>query len=162
MVAMTSSESITISTNYWRVPTVEGAFSGILEGCPSNEQRKEIVAEAVAERAAWKPSVEAMALVQQLQSFAGCRVQVQLWDASMWFHELEGPFAFDAVCGEVDVQQVEGFQQAFLRVNEIVEIPNAIGYSPTPYIQKLEGCDHYHVSVADLYSIRKVGIEARQ
>ncbi len=60
------------------------------------------------------------------------------------------------VCIGVEIRQVEEFQQAFLRLSEIVEIPNGIGYSPTPYFQGVDGGDHVLASLADFYEISKV------
>lgn len=153
---MSSTEQITISHNHWRIPSRQRAFSGWLEGAPTDAERQQILEETDAARASWQPNSEAMALVNQLENFVGYRVKVQLWDASMWFHELEGPFPFDANCMGVEVRQEGDFLQAFLRVNAIVEIPNDIGYSPDPYFNKPEGCDYYLVSLADLYEIGKV------
>ncbi len=98
-----------------------------------------------------------MALVKQLEQFVGLKVRVQLWDQSMWFHELEGPFPFDAKCIGVEVRQVGEFLQAFLRLTDIIEVPNAIGYSPEPYFQGADDGEQYvRASLADLYSICKL------
>jgi len=154
-------DEIVVSRNGWRVPKGNStAFNGFLEGRLTDEQKLQVIAEAEAARAVWKPNAEAMTLVECLEGFVGHKVRVQLWDASMWFHELEGPYPFYARCLGVEIREVEGFPQAFLRLNEIVEIPNDIGYSPTPYFQEGEGGDHVLASVADLYSITKVSEEA--
>ena len=153
---MTSSESTIISTNYWRVPSVEGAFSGILEGCPSDERRKEIIAEAEAERAAWKPNAEALLLLDQMKQFVGSRVCIQFWDSCMWLLEEEGPFPCDADCLGVTVLEDGEFPQAFLLLENVVEIPNFDGYSPKSYFINRECCNYLHAPLADIYSVKKV------
>ena len=150
-------DEVVVHHNYWRVPRVDSSvFSAFLEGRLTEEQRLQVIAEAEAARAVWKPNAEAMTLVECLEGFVGHKVRVQLWDASMWFHELEGPYPFYALCIGVEIRQEEEFPQAFLRLSEIVEIPNDIGYSPTPYFQGVEGCDHIYFSLSDLYAITKV------
>lgn len=151
-------DTVTITTNYWRIPSPERAFDGWLEGAPTEQERRETIEAAIAARKAWQPSAEGLALVEQLKSFAGCMVRVQLWDASMWFHELDAPYPFDAVCIGVETHQIGEFLQAFLMLRDIIEEPNDLGYSPVPYFQKSEDEQYLRASLADLYSITKVGI----
>ena len=153
-----SQNNIVISHNHWRIPDPKRAFAGWLEGCPTPQQRQQTIAEAEDARRYWTPSLEAMALAQQLKSFVGCRVVVQLWHPEMSWHELEGPFPFNAVCLGVDVRQEREFTQAFLRCSDIIEVPNAIGFSPSSYFQKAErDKQDVWVSLADLYEISKIG-----
>lgn len=156
MTPKDSDQTIIVSHNYWRIPSVERAFSGWLEGQPTEQERRETIQAAIDARKNWKPSQEALQLVEELKVFTGCKVRVQLWDTSMWYHELEGSFPFDAMCGGVDVRQEGEFPQAYLMLNEIAEVPNDYGYSPEPYFQKTDGCDYYLASLADLYSITKI------
>jgi hypothetical protein len=153
-----SDQSIVLSCNPWKIPDPRTALSGILEGCPTPAQQRKMINAAKAARKKWKPNAAALALVQQLEAFVGHKVTVQLWDQSMWWHELEGPFAFYALCINVEVRLVEEFQQAFLQLSDISEISNDIGYSPTPYFQEVEGCDDVYVSLANLYEITKVKV----
>lgn len=62
---------ITVTTNHWRVPSAERAFDGWLEGKPSEEERRQCIEEALRKRAGWKPSKEAMELVEQLKAYVG-------------------------------------------------------------------------------------------
>lgn len=153
---MSSIDTVTISHNYWRIPSVERAFVGWLEGKPTEEERKQVIAEAIAARAAWKPTEEAMALVQKLKAFVGCRVKIQLWDTCMWLMDEEGPFPFAADCIDVKVLQEAEFPQAYLLLENVKEIPNKDGYSPEPYFQKRENCNYLHASFADLYQVTKL------
>ena len=50
--------AITISKNHWRIPSVERAFDGWLEGRPTDQERQKIIAEAELARQNWKPSHE--------------------------------------------------------------------------------------------------------
>ena len=152
-----SDNTIVINYNHWRVPSVEGALSGILEG-PSEARRQEIVTEAITARAAWKPSAEGMQLVEQLKAFVGSRVQIQFWDSIMFWLEEEGPFPAEADCVGVALLQDGDFLQAYLLVRNVKEIPNKDGYSPNCYFQQRADCHHMHASLADVYSVAKVGV----
>ena len=143
-----------IFTNYWRIPSPERAFDGWLEGCPTAEQRHTIAEAAKAARASWKPSDEAFTQIEQLKVFVGCRVKIQFWDPCMFALEEEGPYPYEADLVDVKVLQDGGFQQAFLLLENAIEIPNADGYSPARYLQ--QHGDFLHAHVADLYEISKV------
>ena len=153
---MSSTDSVTISTNYWRVPSVETAFSGVLEGCPTENQRQKMIEEAKASRASWKPSTEAMALVEQLKLFVGFRVEIQFWDSIMFMLEEEGPFPAEVDCVGVTIMTDGEFPQAYLQVHDVKEIPNADGYSPASYFQERADCNYLHAPLADIYSVSKV------
>ncbi len=153
---MNDSNSVTVSTNYWRVPSVERAFEGWLEGAPTPEERLQVIAKAVADRAAWVPSVEALELVEQLKGFINFMVQIQFWDSSMWLLPQEGPFPLNATLNGVTVLQVDGFPQAFLELSDPAEQSNLDGYSPMSYLQKRSESDFALAPLADLYSITKV------
>ena len=147
---------VTISTNYWRVPSVQGAFSGWLEGKPTEEERQLVIEAAKVARAAWKPTPEAMALVEQMKRFIGSRVCLQFWDPCMWMLEEEGPFPVYVDCVGVVIMQDGDFPQAYLQVENMKEIPNADGYSPASYLQERANCNYLHAPLADLYTISKV------
>ena len=153
---MNSQESITISTNYWRVPSVESAFSGILEGNPTEEQRQQIRDAAITARASWKPNSEALALVEQMKMFIGSRVQIQFWDSCMWLLEEEGPYPCAADCIDVVVRNDGAFPQAYLLVKNLKDIPNSDGYSPSPYFLNQVDSDLLLAPLADIYLISKI------
>ena len=152
-------ESLIISTNYWRVPSPEHALEGWLEGNPSQAERQKAIAAAAAARAAWKPSDEAFNLVEQLRGFSGCKVKLQFWDSIMFLLEPEGPFPALADCRGVTLLQDDGFLQAYLIVEGVTEIPTVDGYSPEGYFIKRVDCEYLLAPVADLYSIARVGIK---
>ena len=153
---MSSTDTLTFSTSYWRIPSPERAFDGWLEGRPTGEQRHLIIEAAKAARQSWKPSPEAHAQVEQLKSFIGSRVNIQLWDPCMWLLDSDGPFPFFANCIDVKILQDGEFPQAYLLLENVIEIPNADGYSPDPYFQQRADCNYLHASVADLYQVSKV------
>ena len=153
---MSPIDSIIISTNFWRVPSVERAFNGFLEGRLLEKRRQQIIAEAKAAREAWTPSDEGMQLVEQLKEFVGFRIRIQFWDSIMWILEEEGPYPIEVNCVGVMFLKEEGFLQAFIEVSDPQEFKNDDGYSPSAYFQKREGSVFDLASVADIYSVSKV------
>jgi len=154
---MSPIDTVIISTNFWRVPSVERAFSGILEGCPSAEERIAIIEEAKSARANWKPCADGMQLVEQLKTFIGCRVRIQFWDSIMWMCDEEAPFPTEADCLGVILQQHEGFLQAYLQVKNLKELPTHEGYSSQGYFKQQVGSDVLLAPLADLYEVSKIG-----
>jgi hypothetical protein len=151
-----STDSITVSTNFWRVPSVEKAFSNWLEGAPSEAEKLQVIAKAEADRAVWTPSAEALELVEQLKSFINFRVQIEFWDTCMWMLPEEGPFPLNATVKGVIVLQDGHHLQAFLELSDPAEQPNLDGYSPMAYLQKRGESAFDLAPLADLYSIKKI------
>lgn len=151
-----STDSLTVSQNHWRVPSVERAFDGWLEGSPSEAEKLLVIAKAEADRAAWTPSTEAMALVERLKNFIGSRVQIQFWDSIMFCLEEEGPFPLFAICRGVILLRDGEFQQAYLELSDAVEQPNSEGYSPMSYLQRRADSVFDLAPLADLYQITKI------
>ena len=150
-------DTIEITTNFWRVPSERRAFDGILEGNPSQEERQQIIAEAKAARAAWKPSPEGWAMVEQLRAFSGFKVRIQFWDSIMWMLEEEGPYPAEAYChGVTLLTDCDGFLQAYLMVEGVKELPNEDGYSPEGYFQQRADCEFFLAPVANIYTVSKV------
>jgi hypothetical protein len=152
-----ATQKMTIETNYWRIPSKEGAFSGFVEGRLTDEDRLRVIQEAEAARKVWKPTAEALQLIADLKAFVGCRVRLQFWDSIMMWNEIEGPFPCDVDLIGVVVLQVDGFPQAFLKVSNVIEVPNEHGYSAKSYFQQRPECLHLLAAVADLYEICKLG-----
>ena len=150
-------ESLVISTNYWRIPSPEHALDGWIEGNPSQAKRQKAIAAATAARQVWKPSDEAFNLVEQLNGFTGNKVQLQFWDSIMFLLEPEGPYPALADCLGVTLLRDDGFLQAYLMVEGVKEVPTAGGYSPEGYFIKRADCEYLLAPVADLYSIAKIG-----
>lgn len=155
-----SDDVVTIGHNWWRVPSVERAFSGILEGNPSEEERVAIIAKAAADRAAWKPTPEAWGMVEQLKEFSGFKIRIQFWDSCMWLLEEEGPFPAEAHCHGVTLLNDGEFLQAYLMVSGVKELPNSDGYSPEAYFQQRADCEYLLASFANLYEVTKIGIKS--
>ena len=158
-MSATDQDEVIISHNYWRVPSVERAFSGILEGNPSEEERQQIIEEATTARKAWKPSPQAFELVEKLKAYIGEKVRLQFWCTEMWWNEIEGAFPCEVNCMDVVVQTDGEFPQAFLVVSDVVEFPNDFGHHTTGYFLTRAGC--VLAPVADLYSVTKVGSETK-
>lgn len=155
-----SDDVVTISHNWWRVPSVGSrAFSGILEGNPSEEERVAIIAKAEAARATWKPTPEAWGMVEQLREFAGLKIRIQFWDPIMWMCDEEGPYPAEAHCVGVTVLNDGELLQAYLMVSGVKELPNSDGYSPSGYFQQRADCEYLLASLANLYEVTKVGIK---
>lgn len=151
------SDVVTISHNYWKVPSVARAFDGWLEGAPTPEERQQVIAKAEAARAAWKPTPEAWALVEQLREFAGFKIRIQFWDPIMWMCDEEGPYAAEAHChGVTLLTDVDGFLQAYLMVSGAKELPNSDGYSPEAYFQQRADCEYQLAPFAALYEISRI------
>lgn len=153
---LSSIDTVTISTNFWRVPTVDGAFSGWLEGVPTPAERLSVIAAATAARAVWSPSNEGMALVEKMKSFVGHRIAIQFWDPCMRLFDNEAPYPVEADCTGVTLLQDGDFLQAYLEVANMREIPSADGFSPKEYFQHKAGSEYLLAPFADLYQVSKV------
>ena len=147
---------MTVSHNYWRVPSPEGAFDGWLEGEPSADDKRRVIEEAIAERKAWTPSPEAMRLVEQLKAFAGHRVRIQFWNPIMYWCEEEGAYPTEVDCIGVILLQDGEFLQAYIQVTDPKEFPNQDGHSAMSYFQNRADCNYLLAPLADLYSVTKV------
>lgn len=146
---------IEVTHNCWRIPSVAHAFDGFLEGTVTDAERLEIIAKTEAARASWMPNAEAFDLVDEVRVLVGSNVKVQLWDPIMVILN-EGPNPFTCNLLGVVLQKVDGFLQAFLQVDNVVEIPTVDGYSPQCYFQQPDNCSYLQVSFADLYQISRV------
>ena len=151
-----TTENLTISFNYWRVPSPERVYDGWIEGQPSAEDKRRVIEEAIAARDSWQPSPQALQLVQQLKAFAGCRVRLQFWNPIMFWFENEGAFPVEVDCIGTKLLHDGDFIQAYLEVADPKELPNEDGYSPAGYFQKREGSYFLLAPLANLYSITKV------
>jgi hypothetical protein len=151
-----SANSVTVKQNYWRVPSVENAFSGWLEGSPTETERLQVIAKTIAKRKAWVPNSKALALVETLKTFIGYRVQIEFWDSCMWMLPEEGPFPLNATVKGVVVLKDGDHLQAFLELSDAAEQPNVDGYSPMAYLKKRAESKFLLAPLADLYSIRKI------
>lgn len=138
------------------MPRHERAFDGMIAGRPSEEKRRQYVEEALRKRAAWKPSKEAMQLVEQLKAYIGCRVQIQFWDPIMYMLDDEGPFPLEADCKDVVLLQEGEFLQAYLVVDSIREIPTPGGYSPHRYLRTRDNITGQLAPLSELYEILSV------
>jgi hypothetical protein len=146
-----------LETAQWRVPSVERAFDGWLEGAPTPDQRAARLAEVARERRDWVPSEEAWSQLRNLQSFIGRRVRVQFWDKIMFLLDDEGPHPILADCRGIVLLRDEGFLQPYMILNRIEELPNSLGYSPTNFLDREKISDLTLGPVAELYEITLFG-----
>jgi hypothetical protein len=153
--ATSKPDTVTITTNFWRVPSVETAFSGWLEGTATEAEKLLVIAKTEAARAAWKPSPEAMDLVEQLRRFIGNKVTIQMWDNDMRLFPEEGPHPFAADFSGVIIIKIDGFQQAFLEVANVRVLPTPEGYDPLPFLQTHSESKYALVPLATLYEVSK-------
>ena len=144
---------ITVTTNYWRVPSIERCFDGLIEGRPSEEQRRKRIEDTIKARSVWKPSTEALNLFEQLKRYIGRRVYIQFWDPIMYMLDEEGPFPIEADCVDVIILKKDDFSQAYLVINKIHVIPTPEGYSPNKYLTDQDDAKNKLASVSDLYEI---------
>lgn len=150
---MSNPNSITITTNHWRVPSAERALDGWLEGSPTEAEKLQVIAQAEAARAAWAPSTEAMALVEQLKAFIGSRVQIEFWDSCMWMFPEEGPYPLVATIQGVVLLQVGEHLQAYLEVSSPIAVPTSDGYDPMVFLLKRPESSHQLAPLSELYSV---------
>ena len=121
-------KTIEITMNQWRVPSIENAFDGILEGLPTPAQMSQILADVAVKRAAWKPTVEGLQQLDQLRGFVGSRVRIQLWDSCMFLLPEEGPNPFKAIFVGIVMLDADGFPQPYLQVKDWIEQQTEYGY----------------------------------
>ena len=153
MAKKASPDKLTIRTNHWKIPSVEHALAGWLEGRPTEQQKEEARERARDERATWKPGKEAFDLVDQLKAFAGLRVRVQFWDSIMSMLEDEGPYPLEGNCSDVVILSRDEFPQAYLVVDNLREVPTSDGYSQLGYLEKTESGKGRLAPVADISAV---------
>lgn len=135
------------------MPSADNALDGWIEGNPSEEEKNKAVEEALSKRAGWKPSEEAMQLVEQLKAYIGLRVQIQFWHPFMYWSEVEGPYPLEADCKDVVILQDGEFQQAYLVVDNIQEIPMRDGHSSLEYLVRRDEILGKLAPLSELYEI---------
>ena len=75
----------------------------------------------------------------------------------MFWSEDEGASPFEGNCKGVVILKVDGFLQAYLKLEDLAVLPNHEGLHPVNYLNKSDGgC--YLLPVADLYEITKIGV----
>lgn len=157
MGSPTDVKKVTLTSREWCVPSVERAFDGWIAGKPSRADRRRVTKGVLKDRASWKPSHEAMLLVEKLKAFVGARVAVQFWDPIMLMLEDEGPLPIVGDCKDVILLQEGEFLQAYLVLENSLESPATNGYLTTR-----SGVAGLLAPLSDLYEIWKVPGTARK
>lgn len=124
-----SDNRIILRGNPWRMPSEERAFEGMIAGRPTKMQRVDRLRQVRAARETWKPSAEAIALVDHIRTMVGRRICIQIRDPIMELLEDEGPFPIAGICIEVTVREDGGFPQAFIGLSETSERVSLHGYA---------------------------------
>jgi hypothetical protein len=89
---------ITFSRAHWRIPSVERAFDGILEGKPTEREQEKIIEKVQQDRAEWSPSKEAWEQFEDVKKIIDHEIVVQMWDPIMFMLDDEGPYPMKALC----------------------------------------------------------------
>lgn len=155
MIVMSSQPTpgvYTISTNLWKVPSVERAFDGWLEGAPTEEQRRESERSVMEERSNWKPGDQAWQMLEDLKAFIGHRVIIQFWDPIMFMLD-EGPSPLEVDCLDVVTLPCGEFTQAYLVLDCARERPGPDTYSPLCFLIERPDSGHRLAPVSELYQI---------
>jgi len=120
-----SSQKITISWNFWQVPSPSNVLSGYMVGRPSEEEIRKLEEDALKRRLEWEPNQQAMKLFEDLNVFIGHRVHIQFWDSIMSMLDEEAPPPLEADCKDVVILNVDMrgdvFPQAYLVIDNIGE-----------------------------------------
>ena len=141
----------------WRVPSVETAFEGWIEGWPSEEQRHRILAKTRQERRQWVPSAEAWAQLEVVKASIGHHVEVQLYDVIIiMLGEEEGPYPITATCLDVLIRtDDEGITEAYLLLQGVECRPTEDGYDGRArYLQPVGAEGQALVNLGDIMSIQ--------
>jgi len=101
----------------------------VMEGPITDEDEERMIAETQARVAAWRPSPEAMELLDTLSAQVGSRVEIQAWDPMMIWLDDEGPFPVRGRLGAVQVPPGEdGFAMPTMALSEVSVVPTKMGY----------------------------------
>ncbi len=142
---------------HWRIPSEARAFDSWVEGTPTPDQRAAILADVARKRETWAPSKEAWSQLRDLEHFVGQRVRIQFWDRIMFLLEDEGPYPMLADCKGVALFRQEGFLQAYLILDQVEELPDQSGYSPTKFLDTKAVAGFTLAPIAELFEITTCG-----
>jgi hypothetical protein len=153
---------LTIQTRFWEVPSRERAFHGVIEGRPTEEQRRQVYEKVARERAEWEPTNHAWQQLRQLQDFVGRSVIIQFWHPIMFMLEDEGPFPLKADCRGIALAHEDGFLQPYLMLEDLSEVRTPGGCGSLGYLKRINGVAMECAPVADLYEIETTHGEAEK
>jgi hypothetical protein len=115
--------TLTFLYSLWKLPTVQRAFDGILQGDLSREQEKEIHNNIYDRRSDWLqygPKPEAWDQFTEVTRIIGKKLLIQMWSSIMFQFEDEGPYPFEAFCSGVNLTLNEdGFLQCYMCLKDI-------------------------------------------
>ena len=145
---------ITFDRAYWRIPSVEHAFDGFLEGKPTDKQKKEIIEKAQQDRADWSPSKEALAQFEEVKQIICREIVVQMWDPIMFMLEDEGPYPMQALCTGLHlISNEDGKSQAYISLKDFKCIRTTDGYDGSSRLLNSSCVGESLMSLADIYEI---------
>lgn len=154
---MTELNELTITTNFWLVPSVSTTFSGWLEGYSTPAERDVAIEQTQERRRNWKPCKEAWELLETLKQFVDFRIRITYWTSEMWLDEDEGPAPIEANCTGLVTIEEDGFTQAFLQVDAVAEVQKQDPYSSSSFLRPSQNDDTLLAPVSGLYTVVKVG-----
>ena len=155
----TVEHKITFNRACWRIPSVESAFDGILEGKPSEAEKKKIIEKTKHERAEWSPTAEAWEQFEQVKQIVGHEIVVQIWDSIMLSLEEEGPYPIKALCtGLTVIPNDDDKPQAYISLKGIRNIKTPDGYDGRAHLLNSSCSGELSLPLADIYEISCNGI----
>jgi len=144
----------TFDRAYWRIPSVEHALDGFLEGKPTDREKKEIIEKTERERADWSPSKEAWEQFELVKRIVAHEIVVQMWDPIMFMLEDEGPYPIQALCtGTHLISNEDGKSQAYISLKNVRCIRTPDGYDGKSRLLKSSSTGESLLSLADIYEI---------
>lgn len=145
--------SITFTTAHWKIPSIESAFDGYLEGGPTDEERQKIITDTQARRSLWSPSPEAWVQFEDIKDTVGKVVQLQQWDPIMALLDDEGPYPLHAHCIGLQLLTTDGGElQAYLLLRQVRCEKTPMGYDGRGQLTKGRRGE-YLMPLAKLYMI---------
>jgi len=150
----TVKRSITFDRAHWRIPSVETAFDGYLEGGPTEVEKKETIENILLERKNWEPSQDAWTQFSEVKETVGQEVEVQMWDPIMFMLDDEGPYPILAHYTGLDlVANEEGKQQAYLLLHNVRCLETPMGYDGRSRLKAGNQAGEFLLPLADIYTV---------
>ena len=145
---------ITFDKAHWRIPSVERAFDGILEGKPTDEEQKDIIEKAQRGHDDWSPSKEAWEQFEEMKKIIDHVIVVQIWDPIMFMLDDEGPYPMQSLCTGLHlIVNEEGKSQAYMSLKNVRLIKTPGGFDASSRLLASGSADESLLSFADIYEV---------
>jgi len=107
----------------WKLPTVERAFDGILQGNLSSEQEQAILNDIHDRRSDWLqfgPNPEAWDQFTEVTHIIDKKLIIQMRSPILFLHEGEAPHPFEAFCSGLNLTlNKDGFLQCYMCLKDV-------------------------------------------